>query len=147
MHFYSACPERKVWKSSCENHFRTVRTISYKFVDGECLPYEVSSREICSCPEVLKQQIKCDRNGNFTKCTLTYEFVPNSKRCKVRKQCINWQQPCPVSRYRRTDTCGPETSYRQRVDQMAYAMDKSTCTCKARVVNSWNTFCSKGFLF
>ena len=138
-----ACPKHEVWKSSCENHFRTVKTKSYKLVDGECLPYEVSARELCSCPNSSKQQVRCDGKGHFTKCTIFNDFDPIAKRCKVRKQCISWQQPCPAERHQKNGTCGPETGYKQRIIQIAYAMDESTCICKPRVVNSWDTFCSK----
>uniref|UniRef100_A0A158QEB2 VWFA domain-containing protein n=1 Tax=Hymenolepis diminuta TaxID=6216 RepID=A0A158QEB2_HYMDI len=135
------CPASEVWTSACENHFRTVMTKSHRQVEGECLPYETATRERCSCPSGSSQHIKCDENGQFTKCTLTYEFTPASKKCKTRKRCVSWKQPCPPSEQENVGTCGPETGYRKKIRETTYVLDKATCKCKPQVTIKLTGFC------
>ncbi|KAM7536384.1 hypothetical protein Aperf_G00000083322 [Anoplocephala perfoliata] len=136
------CPNREIWTSNCENHFRTMKIKAYKHVNGECLPHETTTRERCSCPGGSTQRIKCDGNGQFTKCTLSYEFIPTSRRCKTKRHCVSWKQPCQSSKQEKVGTCGPETGYRQKVSETSYILDKATCKCKPRVVNKWDAFCA-----
>lgn len=137
------CPKREVWESPCEKHHRTVKVKSYKLVNGECLPHVTSAQERCSCPSGAVQRIRCDGNGQLTKCTLTYTFEAASKQCKARKLCVNWRQTCPASKRSNVGTCGPETGYRQRISQVNYTLDRATCKCKPRIVNKWDAYCGK----
>ncbi|VDN96742.1 unnamed protein product [Rodentolepis nana] len=136
------CPPPEVWTSACENQFRTVMTTSYRQVEGECLPYETTARERCSCPSGSRQSLKCDGNGQFNNCTLTHEFVPVSKACRTRKHCVSWKKVCPPKREENVGTCGPETGYRQKISETTYVFDKSTCKCKPRVIIRLTGFCA-----
>eukprot|EP00108_Taenia_solium_P009922 TsM_000922600 transcript=TsM_000922600 gene=TsM_000922600 len=135
------CPKREEWESPCEKHHRTMKVKSYKLVNGECLPHVTSTQERCSCPGGSIQRIRCDGNGQLTKCTLTYTFEATSKQCKARKLCVNWRQTCPASKRYNVGTCGTETGYRQKMSQVNYTLDRATCKCKPRIVNKWDAYC------
>ncbi|VDK21749.1 unnamed protein product [Taenia asiatica] len=135
------CPKREVWESPCEKHHRTVKVKSYKLVNGECLPHVTSTQERCSCQSGSVHRVRCDGNGQLTKCTLTYTFEAASKQCKARKLCVNWRQTCPASKRHNVGTCSPETGYRQKMSQVNYTLDRTTCKCKPRIVNKWDAYC------
>ncbi|XP_018654921.1 putative von Willebrand factor type A domain-containing protein [Schistosoma mansoni] len=134
------CPPRRQWISQCKRNFRIRRVISFTLINGTCVRQQQFGKQRCGCPNPMNR-VYCDGDGRWVKCNTQYVYNPKTHACRLLKHCVRWFDECPRPKNRIASQCNLQTQFKQLIQYVHFAKNKSSCKCDAIVKNEWTEYC------